>query len=644
MLTYFSKTNRMKHVFLLGFLLLTSQMAISQCPVINSAMVNSCGATEGINEFVVFTTSVIAPISSYSLYYGSNNPASNSPTGKLLGTNVTTKSGMGTIVVGSSCTLHEVTTPGTSIPAGSVVIFIPADFEAQYDASGMCSNGHVYVAYIDRISNSDWNANGTLANSPSGTRYIQIMYGSDQCSSHIRSFNMSWPSNTDGNAIFWNGINNPSYINNGCNVIAPPSNVTLSITQPASICKGTTNVALPYTATGTPNTYSIDWNAAAQAAGLTDIVNATLNTSPVTIAIPANIAAGTYTGTITATNTTTGMSSTAQTVTITVLQAPVVNAIGGNTSVCEGATLTLTNTTTGGTWSSSNTNVATINSSGVVTAITGGTTTITYTVTNTCGSNNATTTVTVNAKPVVADITGSNTLCVSSTTTLSNATASGTWSVTPTSIATITNGGTVTGIAVGTATVTYTVANGCGSTSKTYGITVADKPTVAAITGNNNIEAGNSTQLQNTTNGGTWSITPVTIASIDNTGKVTGITAGTATASYTVTNACGSTEQTLPITVTAPPNANVFIPNAFTPNGDGNNDAFRVYSNKQLNIELRIFNQWGELITTLNSSDDTWDGRYKNKLQPTGVYMYAARIVMPDGKTAFQKGSLLLIR
>jgi len=92
--------------------------------------------------------------------------------------------------------------------------------------------------------------------------------------------------------------------------------------------------------------------------------------------------------------------------------------ITGTTSVCIGATTTLSNANTG-TWSSSNTAVATINASGVVTGVAAGTATITFTNGSTGCAGSSTTTVTVNPKPTVAINNSNPTINLGASTTLS---------------------------------------------------------------------------------------------------------------------------------------------------------------------------------------------------------------------------------
>ena len=117
-----------KTAFAFFCFLLFNNIAFSQCPVIEGAMVNPCntsGSNEGVNEFLVFRTTVSTTVNSYTLYYGSNATPKISPTSVLSGASATTSSFRGFTATG--CTITYVTSPTTVIPANSRVIFIPRD-------------------------------------------------------------------------------------------------------------------------------------------------------------------------------------------------------------------------------------------------------------------------------------------------------------------------------------------------------------------------------------------------------------------------------------------------------------------------------------------------------------------------------------
>ncbi|WP_298713901.1 Ig-like domain-containing protein, partial [Chitinophaga sp.] len=244
-----------------------------------------------------------------------------------------------------------------------------------------------------------------------------------------------------------------------------------------------------------------------------------------------------------------------ETVTITVNAPPVATPITGTMAVCIGGNTTLANSTPGGSWSSSNTAVATIDASGVVTGLAAGTTIISYAVNHAGGCvTTETATVTVSAPPTVSGINGTTSLCMGGNTTLTNATPGGVWASGNDAVATIDAAGNVTGVAAGTATITYTVTNatGCAASQSTT-VTVYMTPVVAAITGVNTICDGDFTQLYNTTPGGVWSSANDGIALVDPFGMVLGNSPGTTTISYTVTDGNGcSTVRTTPFTVNTP--------------------------------------------------------------------------------------------
>ena len=231
------------------------------------------------------------------------------------------------------------------------------------------------------------------------------------------------------------------------------------------------------------------------------------------------------------------------TMVLTVNPSPV--AISGNHMMCLGLTTQLTDVTTGGTWSSSNTAVATIDAAtGLATGVATGTSTITYTLSAGC---TATTTITVN--PVPGPINGVMTGCVGATATLSDATAGGTWSTSDISIATIGGvTGVVTAVSGGTATISYSLTTtGCYATAV---FTVNPPP--APISGSPYVCQTLTTLLTDATGGGTWSSSVPARATIDAAGLVTGITPGTSTISYILPTTCFSVRT---ITVVAAPTA-----------------------------------------------------------------------------------------
>ncbi len=216
-------------------------------------------------------------------------------------------------------------------------------------------------------------------------------------------------------------------------------------------------------------------------------------------------------------------------------------------TVCVGATTTLTDITTGGTWSGGITTIATV-SGGVVTGVGTGTATITYTALG----KTTTATVTVNPLPAVVAMTGATSVCAGATATLTDATAGGVWSSGSTTIATVT-GGTVTGVTAGTTTISYTLTNTCGSATATKTITVNPLAIPGTITGATAVCAGATITLTDVAAGGAWSSSNTTAAVTG--GIVTGVTAGTDTISYAVTNTCGTMAATYTITINPLPAA-----------------------------------------------------------------------------------------
>lgn len=110
-----------------------------------------------------------------------------------------------------------------------------------------------------------------------------------------------------------------------------------------------------------------------------------------------------------------------------------------------------------------------------------------------------------------------------------------------------------------------------------------------------------------------------------------------------VLNGCAGSAVSYRITV-RPLEKDVFVPNVFTPNGDGKNDVLYVYGNYIKQVELRIFNQWGELVETITNQANGWNGTQRGKPQPVGVYVYELKAQLTDGRSVRLKGYIHLLR
>jgi len=92
----------------------------------------------------------------------------------------------------------------------------------------------------------------------------------------------------------------------------------------------------------------------------------------------------------------------------------------------------------------------------------------------------------------------------------------------------------------------------------------------------------------------------------------------------------------------------VFLPNAFSPDGDGVNDVFRPFSDCELSAyTLRIFDRWGSLLTEVADPDIGWDGSARGQLLGQGVYVWMlAYTVVEEGlpRTVEEAGTVVLVR
>ncbi len=223
--------------------------------------------------------------------------------------------------------------------------------------------------------------------------------------------------------------------------------------------------------------------------------------------------------------------------------------ITGSPTVCFGDTLELTNTATGGTWSTTNGKLLLTVVGGVCKAKANslGLDTIKYTVNNACGTAFTYKAVTVNPLPDPGSISGPTAICLGSTATFTASITGGTWSTSNMAIGTVNNGGQLKGLAAGTVVVVYTTSNTWCLASAIQVVDIETFPDAGAVTGPIDVCLGQQVTLTDTMVGGTWSsdngVTTVT------NGVVTGVALGNGFVFYKVTNSCGTDVATQPMTV-----------------------------------------------------------------------------------------------
>ncbi len=311
-------------------------------------------------------------------------------------------------------------------------------------------------------------------------------------------------------------------------------------------------------------------------------------------------------------------------------------------TICSGQTanLTATGASTYG-WSST-----TLGSTAAVTTPTL-TVTTSYTVTGnptTCPAK-AIAKVTVNPLPLV--VVSSKTICFGEKATL---TASGatTYTWAPASNLDVTNGATVK--ANPTSTTTYTVtgisANGCikkvNSTVLVHGLPIINPSsdiTIMLYTTTPLVAAG----------GGTYTWTPSTGLSC--TDCPNPIASPTVTTTYCVkvkdsNNCIDSSCVTVSVEIPCPSNKDLAVPNAFSPNGDGNNDIMILKGWGECITEFTfiIYDRWGEKVFESTDPYKTWDGTFRGQALDPAVFVYFINATFSKGEKLVRKGNISLIR
>jgi gliding motility-associated-like protein len=210
------------------------------------------------------------------------------------------------------------------------------------------------------------------------------------------------------------------------------------------------------------------------------------------------------------------------------------------------------------------------------------------------------------------------------------------------------SGNPLTGLCPGTYTVTVSDIKNCNLKDSAKIIIDSIFNDIHVWTDKDTIYEGQSTQLHSThVNGCYYSWAPS--SSLDNPATPDPIASPLITTTYILTISDGSgceyldtiTIYVIDVICEEP---YVFLPNAFSPNNDNQNDILYVRTTFAESVFLEIYDRWGEKLFETNSSDIGWDGKYKGKYCNPGVYVYVLEVVCFNKQHFRKKGNITLIR
>ena len=412
-----------------------------------------------------------------------------------------------------------------------------------------------------------------------------------------------------------------------------PSTITITINEPASIDLTTSSVPSSCTvddgsasvvASGGAGGFTYSWSPVAGS-------NATL----------PNIGAGTYTVTVTDASGCTEQAN----VNVSSVNGPVITLTNSTDASCNGETDgSATISVSGGTpaytysWSPSGGTNTTENNLGAGT--------YTVTVTDNAGCESLLD-VTID-EPDPISITGTTTdaTCADNdgsiqiNTTGGDGTYSYAWTPSGT-------GSNPTGLPPGTYDVIVTDGNGCtGQSSFVVGLDnslIVDIVPDSPVIGIGDQVTLNAITIPGTSNP-TYSWTPAEGLSCTDCPSPVATPSTTTTYTVTVTDANGCTGQGTVTVFVTEPCGTAMVPTIFSPNNDGNNDELCVLGNCISEMELNIFNRWGEKVFETTSQNICWDGTHRDKPVNTGVFVYKLRTVNTDGEEIIYSGNITLVR
>jgi len=183
----------------------------------------------------------------------------------------------------------------------------------------------------------------------------------------------------------------------------------------------------------------------------------------------------------------------------------------------------------------------------------------------------------------------------------------------------------------------------CNSASRTkVTASVLPKPTVNAGP-DRTIVAGSSVQISGTASAGTYSWSPAAGLSSSTILNPVANPATSTTYILTVTHPLGCTASDTMELIVLP--YCVKVMEAFTPNGDGMNDVWKVYDGSCVtSAKVGVFNRYGQEVYQSNDYKNDWDGTYKGKPLPDGTYYFIVTYKLVNSQSVYLKGNVTILR
>jgi gliding motility-associated-like protein len=192
---------------------------------------------------------------------------------------------------------------------------------------------------------------------------------------------------------------------------------------------------------------------------------------------------------------------------------------------------------------------------------------------------------------------------------------------------------------------TVKTLTGCDSLIRNVSLTVNPAPLIS-LRKSNDVSCIIGTARLEASGGVTYNWRPA--GSLDNASIYNPVASPAVTTWYSVTvtseKGCKTEDSIQVKVITGAAADGYFVPNAFTPNGDGRNDCFGVQTwGAVTNFEFSVYNRWGERIFYTKDPRDCWDGRYKGVEQSSNVFVYQISAKGFCGEI-YRKGTFTLIR